>query len=333
MNPGPVLALAGARGLVGEEILKVLEERGTPLRGLRLWSRQPQGRRRLFRGEEIPYTRAGAEALAGCDILLHAGPAASGHSLGLAAEAAGVAFVDLSEAWRLEPRTPLVLPELLQAAGLPDSPARRWALPNCTVTGPALVLVPLARRYGLQRLSLTTLQAVSGLGRRALAAFATGAAERPVREEAPPGLPRPGDLLPWCGGAPEAGRRASPEERSVEAELRRLLAPAAPHIEVFCLRAPVRRGHGATLWVETEAPLEDTEALRAILPAAVHWAASPAPGPGEAAGRPELLLARPRWDPAEPRRLGLWLAWDNLHCGAALPAVRLVEILGATLRG
>ena len=306
---GICVAVAGASGLVGETLLRVLAERAFPAHETR-----------ALRGRE-----AEPAAFDGVQLAFLALPDARARELAPALVKRGVTVVDLSGAWRLDPKVPLVVPEINAAA----IAGHRGILasPNCTNVGFALALAPLQRAAGLRSVVVVTMQSASGAGRAGLAALA--GADGDV-------FPRPllGNLVPQCESFLDDG--FTTEELKLQAETRKILE--LPHLPVTmtCVRVPVAVGHSAAILVETERAITpaDAEATLATQPGVVVMKGNDYPTPRELAGRDECFVGRVRRDSTHPRRLWLWQVADNLRRGAAVNAVGIaVELLRRSLAG
>jgi aspartate-semialdehyde dehydrogenase len=318
----PTVAVVGATGLVGETVLRVLEERGFPVGELRaLGGARSAGARVRFRGREHGVEPAAPERLRGCAFVFFAATGELSRTLAPAAVELGARVIDKSSTWRMDPEVPLVVPEvnpqaLARARGI-------VACPNCTTIGLVMVLEPLRRAAGLAHVAVTTLQAASGAGREGL---------RELRGEpasASRVFPRPlaGNLLPQCDGFREDGYTA--EEHKLCEETRKILGLPALALTMTCVRVPVAVGHSAAVLVETERALAPEAALAALrgFPGLHVRAGDDYPTPLESAGRDEVFVGRVRADPTHPRRLWLWCVLDNLRKGAATNAVQIAEEL------
>ncbi len=315
----PSVAVVGATGLVGEVLLRLLEERSFPLRELRLLaSARSAGTALRFRGAEVKVDEASVETLAGADLVFFAAEGALSRRLAPAVAAAGAVVIDKSGAFRLDPQVPLVVPEVNADA----LAAHRGivASPNCTTVGFVQTLAPLRRAAGLKSVVVVTLQSASGAGRAGLEALA-GAAQAV--------FPRslPGNVIPQCETFLESGYTT--EEVKLQDETRKILGLPDLPVTMTCVRVPVAVGHAAAILVETErdlAPAAAEAALRAQPGVVVH-SGTDYPTPLEIAGRDEVFIGRVRRDLTHPRRLWLWQASDNLRKGAATNAVQIAEEL------
>jgi aspartate-semialdehyde dehydrogenase len=328
----PRVAVVGATGLVGETLLRVLQERGFPVGELRpLGSGRSAGSRVRFAGHDWPVGEATPEALQGMDLVFFAATGELSRTLGPVAVEGGALVIDKSSTWRMAEHVPLVVPEINAAAldGLPRGKAGGGteggalvACPNCTTIGLVMALEPLRRAAGLASVVVTTFQAASGAGREALEELETRAAEPRVLPRA---LER--NVVPQCDAFRADG--ATAEEQKLVDETRKILGLPDLKLTATCVRVPVAVGHSAAVLVETERALSMDEALAALraFPGLSVGGASEYATPREAAGRAEVFVGRVRLDPSHPRRLWLWTVVDNLRKGAATNAVQIAEEL------
>ncbi len=335
---GYTIAVVGASGTVGGEVVRVLEERAFPVGELRLYaSERSAGGSVEFEGSEVAVDLLDRDRFAGVDLAFFcAGEAVSREYAPLAADA-GALVIDKSSAFRQEPAVPLVVPEV-NAADLADRERNIVASPSCITIPMVVALKPIADTAGLRRVVAASYQAVSGAGRRGI--------ETLSRETI--------DLLNLRSAANEdeaerafAARIAfncipqvdvflddgsTEEEAKVIAETRRVLHRDDLGVAVTCVRVPTFYGHAVALTVETETRLEAAEA-RALLHAAPGIVlcglgeAMPYPTPADVGGTDAVYVGRVRNDPSHASSLQLWVAADNVRKGAALNAVQIAEII------
>lgn len=325
------VAIVGATGAVGAVLLRVLEERDFPVRRLYpLASERSEGSEIEFRGEKVRVELACPEAFAGVDLVFFAATGSLSKQLAPEAVARGAVVIDKSNTWRMEAEVPLVVPEINAAAV--DLHEGILASPNCTTIGVVMALEPIRRAAGLRHVVVTTLQAVSGAGQDGsdeLAAQieALGAGREPVVKTF--AAPIAYNAVPLCERFRDDGY--STEEVKLLHETRKILAMPSLDVSMTCVRVPVFVGHGATMLVETERPLDPAEA-RAALAAfeGVEVVDDPHrdlfPTPRDVEGRDEVLVGRVRRDLGSDR-LWLWQVSDNLRKGAATNAVQIGEAL------
>lgn len=326
---GLVVAVVGATGAVGRTLLDVLAERDFPVGEMRLLgSARSAGSSLEYSRRTLPVEEGRAEAFDGADLVFLAGADALARELAPEAVRRGALAIDLSAAWRLDQKVPLVVPEingrLLDADGVGIV-----ACPNCTTIGLVMALEPLRRTAGLRSVVVTTLQAAGGAGRRGIEELQAQLADPAAPAEV---FPRrlAGDVLPHCEDFREDGYTS--EERKLLDETRKILGLPELQVSMTCVRVPVAIGHSAAVLVETEEPLDPASA-RAVLDAfpGVRVLDDPAAGlyptVRDALGADDVLVGRVRADPADPRKLWLWQVSDNTRKGASLNAVQSAERL------
>jgi aspartate-semialdehyde dehydrogenase len=327
----PVIAVVGATGLVGEILLRVLEERDFPVAVLRpMASARSAGTKVAFRGKEWQVVEARKDAFDGVDLVFFAATGALSRELAPAGVAAGATVIDKSSTWRMTEGVPLVVPEI-NAASIPLEPAI-LACPNCSTIGVALVLAPIQRAAGLKRVVITTLQAASGAGRDGVDELRGQVAALAAGTDVPPakifGAQLAGNVVPHCDAFEADGYTL--EESKLMHETRKILGLPDLPVTATCVRVPVEVGHSASILVETETPLS-VEQARAALSAqpGVRVVDNPVAGryptPLEVTETDDILVGRIRVDRNDPQRLWLWQVGDNLRKGAATNAVQIAE--------
>ncbi|MBX6376216.1 MAG: aspartate-semialdehyde dehydrogenase [Acetobacteraceae bacterium] len=331
----PVVAIVGATGAVGVELLRCLEAREFPLRGLRLLaSARSVGRTLPFKGEAIAVEELTEASFEGVDLALFSAGSGISKRYAAAAVRAGAVVVDNSSAFRMDPDVPLVVPEVNGAALA--SHRGIIANPNCVAAIATVALAPLHRAHPIRRLTAATYQAASGAGAAAMEELRESTAAY-LRGEAytPKVLPHPYAFNLFSHNAdvdPDNGYNG--EELKVVAETRRILGADDLPIGITCIRVPVLRAHAIALNVEFNEVVTPEEA-RAILAAAPGLrlvddrAANHFPMPSEASGQDDVLVGRIRRDLGDPsgRSLALFVVGDQLLKGAALNAVQIAESL------
>jgi aspartate-semialdehyde dehydrogenase len=331
----PVVAIVGATGAVGVELLHCLEARGFPLSRLKLLaSPRSAGKTLPFRGQGLVIEALDEGSFEGVDIALFSAGSGISKRYAAAAVKTGAVVVDNSSAFRMDPDVPLVVPEVNAAA----LAGHRGVIanPNCVAAIATVALAPLHRAHPIRRLTAATYQAASGAGaaameelRESTAAYLRGESyEQKV-------LPHPYAFNLFSHNADmdvETGYNG--EETKVVAETRRILDAQALPIGITCIRVPVLRAHAMALTVEFD-EVVTPEAARALLAKAPglrlvddreknHF-----PMPSEASGADDVLVGRIRTDIGDPsgRSLALFVAGDQLLKGAALNAVQIAELL------
>ncbi len=331
-STGPVVAVVGATGVVGREFLQVLQERRFPVSEIRLYaSGRSAGDSLIFRGREVVVQNLAQADFEGVDLVLSSPGAAVSREFAPRAVAAGAVVVDNSSAFRMDPEVPLVVPEVNPDAA--RSHRGIIANPNCSTVQLVLVLWPIHKAFGLRRVVVSTYQAVSGAGRKAMEELMSQCVallnQRPVRIEAFPHQIA-FNVLPQIDVFEEGG--STREEAKIVRESRKIMGLPDLRIVATAVRVPVMNGHAASVNVETERPCP-VEAVREVLSGApgVVVYDDPAelayPMPLLASGRDEVFVGRLRQDRSVENGVALWVCADNLRKGAALNAVQIAELL------
>jgi aspartate-semialdehyde dehydrogenase len=331
----PAIAIVGATGAVGAELLAILAERDFPLQELRLLaSPRSAGRALTFRGREIGVAALSDNSFAGIDLALFSAGSATARDWAPIAVRHGAIVVDNSSAFRMNPAVPLVVPEI-NAAALAGHDGI-VANPNCAVIIAITPLWAIHRRNRIRRLILSTYQAASGAGAAAMAELEASTRAYLAGEAfAPRVLPHPYAFNLFSHDTPiNPATGYNDEETKIIAETRKIFGDPDIQIGVTCVRVPVLRAHAVAATVECERPIDPEEA-RALLADASgcrlvddrernHF-----PMPLEAAGQDDILVGRIRRDLGDPsgHSLCLFVAGDQLRKGAALNAVQIAELL------
>ena len=320
------VAVVGATGLVGGVMLKVLEERGFSVRELLpVASARSVGSTVQFRGKQVPVIGMEDAVAARPDIALFS--AGGGTSLEWAPRfaEAGCTVIDNSSAWRMDPNVPLVVPEI-NADALAGH-QRIIANPNCSTIQLVMALAPLHRAYGVQRVVVSTYQAVSGTGMKAVQQLE----DERQGVEGEKAYPHPIDrnVIPACDAFSEEGY--TKEELKLANETRKILDPVI-RVTATAVRVPVTGGHSEAVNVEFDKEYDLAEVRNLIAEApGVELMDDPSsnsyPMPILAHDRDAVLVGRLRRDLTQERTLNLWIVADNLRKGAATNAVQIAEVL------
>jgi aspartate-semialdehyde dehydrogenase len=331
----PVLAIAGATGAVGVELMQCLEQRKFPLAELRLLaSARSVGKTMKFRGMNLRVQELTDQSLEGVDIALFSAGGAQSKRFAPVAVRAGAVVVDNSSAFRMDKDVPLVVPEI--NAGALGAHKGIIANPNCVAIVAATPLWPLHQQRRIKRIVMSTYQAASGAGAAAMEELAESTrAHLEGRAFVPKVLPHPYAFNVFSHNTrvdPETGYNE--EETKVMQETRKIFNEPELRVTATCVRVPVLRAHCIALNIETEEPLTPAEA-RAILATAPgvrvvdEMERNYFPMPVDASGKDEVLVGRIRRDVSDPsgHSLSLFVAGDQLRKGAALNAVQIAERL------
>jgi aspartate-semialdehyde dehydrogenase len=335
LNANPVVAIVGATGAVGVELLRCLETRRFPLSGLRLLaSPRSAGKIMSFNNSPVPVEELTDDSFAGVDLaLFSAGGGISRHFAPVAVRH-GAIVVDNSSAFRMDPAVPLVVPEIN-----PGEIARHAGIianPNCAAIIAITPLWPIHRRNRVARLVISTYQAASGAGAAAMEELreATRAALN-GEAYAPRVLPHPYAFNLFSHNTkidPETGY--NDEETKVILESRKIFGDPDLRVSATCIRVPVLRAHSVSINFECERPITPGE-VRALLANAPgvrlvdDAERNYFPMPLDASGQDDILIGRIRQDISDPtgRSIALFVAGDQLLKGAALNAVQIAERL------
>lgn len=337
-KPGLRVGVVGATGMVGQELLSLLERRRFPVASLAAFSSGKTGRAVRFGSKTLPAPAPTAKALGACELIffVSADEVSARWAPRLAAQ--GCWVIDDSSAFRLDPKVPLVIPEVNGDALRRDR--RLIAGPNCTMTGLAVAALPLHRAARVRAVRVASYQAVSGAGKAALDEFFSQArglsaslsldgGRAPVlAPQRASVLPRAiaGNVVPQVGGFDAMGY--SSEENKVAAELRKIWSAPNLLVSATTVRVPVVRGHSLAAWLSLGKPLS-AGAARRLLSKAEGLVVSEDgayPTPLECAGRHPVYAGRLRQG-VDARELCLWIVSDNLLKGAALNSVQIAEEL------
>lgn len=339
------VAVVGATGAVGREALRILEARGHPASALvAVASARSAGAGLSYAGAEIEVEELGPGALEGVDVALFCADAATARRHAPDAARAGAMVVDNSSAFRMEPGVPLVIPEvngeLVRGPGL-------YANPNCSTIILLTALHPLRRRFGVERISVCTYQAVSGAGAAAIDELCGQARDVLEGREARPAVfhePCAFNVFSHDSDV-DAAAGLNLEEQKLVAETRKIWGDDCVAVTPTCVRVPVVRAHTEAVTVVLSRAATEAEVREAIeagpgLRLIDDRARNRFPTPLKAAGGDDVLVGRIRPDPAEApgpggRRRGwcLLLCGDQLRKGAALNAVQIAELAVAARAG
>lgn len=327
-----VVAVVGATGAVGNELISLLEERRFPVERLRLFaSERSEGEVLEFEGSELPVETLTEGSFAGVDIAFFSTAAEQSKLWAPAAVRAGCVVVDTSSQWRMDAAVPLVVPEV--NAGALQRHNGIIAAPGSPTVQMVLALKPLHDAARVKRVVATTLQSVSGTGKRAIDELLQQTADLLSFKEITPDVypyQIAFNVLPHIGAFLDNGSTA--EEMSVAQETKKIMADGSLRMTATAVQVPVFRGHAAALNIETERKLTAHEA-RSLLAGAPGITVFDAPEkslyplPIDAAGKDEAYVGRIREDESVERGIALWVVADNLRKGAALNALQIAEEL------
>jgi len=323
------VAVVGVTGLVGTEMLRVLEERDFPVAELvPVASARSVGTEVTFKGKKHTVVSMEAGIAAKPDIALFSAGGSVSKEFAPQFAAVGTTVIDNFSAWRMDPDTPLVVPEINMDA---VQGSKVIANPNCSTIQMVMALAPIHATYGLKRLVISTYQSVTGTGKAAwdqLLEERKGEATNQV-------YPHPIDLnvLPHCDIFFDNGY--TKEELKLVHETRKILGDDSIGITATAVRVPVYGGHSESVNIETHKPFEisDIRTLLANTPNVIVQddpANNVYPMPRNAHGKDETFVGRIRRDESIENGLNMWIVADNLRKGAATNAVQIAQALAKT---
>lgn len=326
------VAVVGATGLVGQELLKIAVQRRFPIKGLRLLASSRSAGRRITVGEwEVEVEETTPRSFAGVDIAFFAATTEVSKQLVPAAVKAGAVVIDDSSAWRMEPDVPLVVPEV-NADDLQDHKGI-IATPNCPTTPLVQTLWPLHKLNRVNRIIVDTYQSVSGTGGQAIQEL-TEQTRAILEGNSVNSHVYPHqiafNLLPQVDVF--LGSGYTKEEWKIINETRKIMHEPELAVSATCVRVPVYVGHSEAVHVEFSRPItpEEVSAVLREAPGVTvqdEPSVSLYPMPWTAAGRDETFVGRIRQDASHPTGIALWIVSDNLRKGAALNSIQIAEEL------
>jgi aspartate-semialdehyde dehydrogenase len=346
-NNGIRIGVVGATGQVGAVVRRLLVERDFPIAEIRFFaSARSAGTSLPFRGEDIVVEDAETADPSGLDVAIFSAGGAMSRIQAPRFAAAGVLVIDNSSAWRMDPDVPLIVSEVNPHA-LAEVRKGIIANPNCTTMAAMPVLKVLDAEAGLERLIVSTYQAVSGAGLAGgeeLLAQAEAAVEqdaiglvhdgRAVTMPAPAKFPKniAFNVIPLAGSIVDDGLGETDEEKKLRNESRKILELPDLLVSGTCVRVPVFTGHSLSINAEFARAITP-ERARELLTDAAGVQLMDVPTPLDAAGADPSLVGRIRQDEGVPahRGLALFISSDNLRKGAALNAVQIAELVAAKL--
>ncbi len=337
------VAVVGATGQVGAVMRRLLEERNFPADEVRYFaSARSAGTTLPWKGADVVVEDAATADLTGIDIALFSAGGATSKVQAPRFAAAGAVVVDNSSAWRMDPDVPLVVSEVNPDA-VKDARKGIIANPNCTTMAAMPVLKVLHDEAGLERLIVSTYQAVSGSGLAGVAELAgqvRSAVDQDIEALTHDGdavdLPDPTtyvapiafDVIPLAGNLLDDGSGETDEDRKLRNESRKILDLPDLRVSGTCVRVPVFTGHSLSINAEFARPISPDRA-RELLAAAPGVELADVPTPLLAAGKDPSYVGRIRTDPGVPdgKGLALFVSNDNLRKGAALNTIQIAELL------
>lgn len=332
LNSNPVIAVVGATGAVGQELVRLLQERQFPMKQLRLFaSARSAGKKVELGGKTYTIEEAKSGAFAGVDLAFFAAGGSVTRALAADAVQSGCVVIDKSSALRMDPKVPLVIPEIN-----PQELTRHSGIianPNCSTAVMMMGLWPLHQAFGVKRIFVSTYQSVSGTGAEAVRELADQVAAHAA------GRPLPRKVYPYqiaFNCIPQVDTFGSDgytgEETKMAQESRKIMGLPNLKVSATCVRVPVVRAHSISVSAEFERPVDLLKARAAVaeFPGAQlvdEPSSSKYPTPLDFAEKVKCGVGRLRLDTAFDNGLSFWVSGDNLWKGAALNAIQNAELL------
>ncbi|WP_396103005.1 aspartate-semialdehyde dehydrogenase [Cyanobium sp. Morenito 9A2] len=326
------VAILGATGAVGHELLALLSERHFPVAELILLaSPRSAGQTLAWNGQTLTVQPVTAAAFEGVDLVLASAGGSVSKQWASVAVAAGALVIDNSSAFRLDPAVPLVVPEVNPEAAYAHSGV--IANPNCTTILLTLALAPLAARRPIERVVVSTYQSASGAGARAMEelrqlSLTVLEGGDPVSEVLPHSLA----FNLFLHNSPLQANGYCEEELKMLNETRKIMGLPDLRLSATCVRVPVLRAHSEAINIQFREPfpVEEARALLAVAPGVElieNFETNRFPMPTDVTGRDPVAVGRIRQDLSDPHALELWLCGDQIRKGAALNAIQIAELL------
>jgi aspartate-semialdehyde dehydrogenase len=318
LSRGINVAILGATGAVGAELIELLESRQFPVASLKLLaSPRSAGTTLSFKGENLVVETATESAFRGIDLVLASAGGSTSKAWAKAIVEAGAVMVDNSSAFRMEQNVPLVVPEIN-----PEAAAQHQGIianPNCTTILMGMAIYPLHQVQPIKRLVVSTYQSASGAGARAMAEV-KAQAQAILNDETPPtqSFPYPLAFNLFPHNTPINEQGYCEEEMKMIKETRKIFNVPQLPITATCIRVPVLRAHSEAVNLEFDCPFSPEKAreILAIAPGVKlveDWQANYFPMPIDATGKDEVLVGRIRQDLSHPCGLELWLCGDQIR--------------------
>jgi len=326
------VAILGATGAVGKELLELLEERDFPVQHLKLLSSpRSAGSKIIYKGQEITVEAVSEKSFDNIDIVLASAGGSTSKTWAEVAVAAGAVVVDNSSAYRMNDDVPLIVPEIN-----PEAAAHHKGIianPNCTTILMGVAIYPLHRLQPIKRIVVSTYQSASGAGARAMEEAKIQAQDildgkKPQAEVLP--YPIAFNLFPH--NSPLDNQGYCEEEMKMVHETRKIFNSPGIKVTATCVRVPVLRAHSEAINLEFEQPFKVEKARELIASApgvqlVDDWQNNYFPMPIDATGEDPVLVGRIRQDISSSNNLELWLCGDQIRKGAALNAIQIAELL------
>jgi len=329
------VAVAGATGAVGNQMIRCLEEMNFPVKSIRLLaSHRSLGRTLQFKGEAIPVEELKEDSFKGLDIALFSAGGSTSETFAPCAAKDGCVVIDNSSAWRMDPQVPLVVPEVNPHAIAQHTNKGIIANPNCSTIQMVVALSPIHKKFGIKRIVVSTYQAVSGTGKKAIdELFDQTRAMINFLDYENKVYPHriAFNCLPHIDSFLDNGY--TKEEMKMVNETRKILEDDSIAVTATTVRVPVFFGHSESVNIETKNPVSAAE-VKSLLEKSpeIRVMDDPAnnvyPLATDAAGQDLTLVGRIRNDESISNGINMWIVADNIRKGAATNAVQIARVLG-----
>lgn len=332
------IAILGATGVVGQKMIYFLEKSTIPIHKLTLLSsKRSAGKKFVFRGEEITVTEATETSFEGVDIALFSAGGAISKKFAPIAVQSGAVVIDNTSAYRMEEGIPLVVPEVNSDV----IPTHKGIIanPNCSTIQMVVALKPIADKYGLERVVVSTYQAVSGAGSNAITELNNEIISYTLKTEYTPKVlpvssldkhyPIFPNVIPQIDKFVDNGFTF--EEMKMMNETKKILNDYQLKVSATCVRIPIVVGHSESVYIETKQHITSVEELKELLSSAPgitlldNVEEQVYPMPYYCVDSPQVFVGRIRKDPDVPNGFHLWIVADNLAKGAAANSVQIAE--------
>ena len=326
------VAILGATGAVGTELIALLEERDFPVSHLKLLaSERSAGQFCTFKGQSLVVEAVGDRSFDDVDIVLASAGGSISKAWASKIVAAGAVMIDNSSAFRMDPDVPLVVPEVNPA----DAATHQGIIanPNCTTILMAVAVWPLHQVQPVKRVLAATYQSASGAGARAMEEVKVQAKAILAGEEPPTNsFPYPLAFNLFTHNSPLDDQGYCQEEMKMVNETRKIFGVPDLRVKATCVRVPVLRAHSETVTLEFDQPFDVSKACDILKTSpgvkfVEDWDNNYFPMPIDASGQDDVLVGRVRHDISHDSGLELWLSGDQIRKGAALNAVQIAELL------
>jgi aspartate-semialdehyde dehydrogenase len=329
------VAVAGATGAVGNEMIRCIEDMNFPIKSIKLLaSHRSLGRTLRFKGDLLPVEELKEDSFKGLDIALFSAGGGTSETFAPFAAKDGCVVIDNSSAWRMDPQVPLVVPEVNPHAIAHHTHKGIIANPNCSTIQMVVALSPIHKKYGIKRIVVSTYQAVSGTGKKAIDELfdQTRAMINFLDYETNVYPHRIAfNCLPHIDSFLDNGY--TKEEMKMVNETRKILEDDSIGVTATTVRVPVFFGHSESVNIETIDPVSAAE-VKTLLEGSPEIKVMDDPANNvyplaiDAAGQDLTLVGRIRDDESVTNGINMWIVADNVRKGAATNAVQIAEVLG-----